>query len=170
MHADFYNCLVLHQFHYVAWLMQDTIKFFFRGGAYTLADILPQRFGPANLLTNPDAPLLLQPQHHNLELTAGAPTDACWTPAAQENMMLSCGPAIGSWIAFKLVRHGAMYIHQEAYRQETQAATFAQHTESLWLAITNILQAPGAVLKQAVLASGINRSYTPIDIHAYILQ
>ena len=53
------------------WL-QDTIKFFFRGGEYSMADILPQRFGPANLLTDPDPPLLLQPQHHTLELTAGA--------------------------------------------------------------------------------------------------
>ena len=56
---------------HIMWLVQDTIKFFFRGGAYTLADILPQRFGPANLLTDPNAPLLLQPQHHNLDLTAG---------------------------------------------------------------------------------------------------
>ena len=52
-------------------LVQDTIRFFFRGGTYGLADILPQRFGPANLLTDPNAPLLLQPQHHNLELTPG---------------------------------------------------------------------------------------------------
>lgn len=61
------------------WL-QDTIKFFFRGGAYSMADILPQRFGPANLLTDPTAPLLLQPQHHTLELTAGAcpPCLPCW--------------------------------------------------------------------------------------------
>lgn len=53
--------------------MQDTIKFFFRGGSYTLADILPQRFGPANLLADLNAPLLLQPQHHDLTLTAGNP-------------------------------------------------------------------------------------------------
>lgn len=45
--------------------------FFFRGGSYLLADILPQRFGPANLLTDVSAPLLLQPQHHELTLTAG---------------------------------------------------------------------------------------------------
>ena len=50
------------------------MQFFFGGKSYGLADILPQRFGPADLLTDPDTPLLLQPQHNSLELTAGDST------------------------------------------------------------------------------------------------
>lgn len=51
--------------------LQETIIFFFGGKSFGLADMLPQRFGPADLLTDPDTPLLLQPQHNHLELTAG---------------------------------------------------------------------------------------------------
>lgn len=53
--------------------IQDSIRFFFGSNkqSYGLADILPQRFGPADLLTDPNTPLLLQPQHNFIELTAG---------------------------------------------------------------------------------------------------
>ena len=53
--------------------MQGSIQFFFGGNkqAYSMADILPQRFGPADLLTDPNTPLLLQPQNNALELTPG---------------------------------------------------------------------------------------------------
>lgn len=53
--------------------MQDSIRFFFGSNkqSYGLADILPQRFGPADLLTDPNTPLLLQPQHNHIELTPG---------------------------------------------------------------------------------------------------
>ena len=53
--------------------MQDSIRFFFGSNkqSHGLADILPQRFGPADLLTDPHAPLLLQPQHNPIELTPG---------------------------------------------------------------------------------------------------
>ena len=53
--------------------MQDSIRFFFGSNkqSYGLADILPQRFGPADLLSDPNTPLLLQPQHNSIELTAG---------------------------------------------------------------------------------------------------
>ena len=37
-----------------------------------MTDILPQRFGPADLLTDPNTPLLLQPQENHIELTAGS--------------------------------------------------------------------------------------------------
>lgn len=54
-------------------VMQDSIRFFFGSSknSYGLADLLPQRFGPADLLTDPHAPLLLQPQHNPIELTPG---------------------------------------------------------------------------------------------------
>lgn len=53
--------------------MQDSIRFFFGSNkqSYGLADILPQRFGPADLLSDPHTPLLLQPQHNSVELAAG---------------------------------------------------------------------------------------------------
>ncbi|KAL3132799.1 hypothetical protein ABBQ38_006726 [Trebouxia sp. C0009 RCD-2024] len=50
----------------------DSIRFFFgsKKQSYGLADILPQRFGPADLLSDPNTPLLLQPQHNSIELTS----------------------------------------------------------------------------------------------------
>lgn len=38
---------------------------------YRLADILPHRFGPQDLLSDIDQPLLLQKQSHSLTYTAG---------------------------------------------------------------------------------------------------
>ena len=47
---------------------QDTIQISFGRPlrSYALADILPQRFGPGDLLTDANVPLLLQPQWHDL--------------------------------------------------------------------------------------------------------
>ncbi|KAK9805228.1 hypothetical protein WJX72_007282 [[Myrmecia] bisecta] len=46
----------------------NTIQFMFGkdGHTYTLAQLLPQRFGPADLLDDPSTPLLLQPQNNDL--------------------------------------------------------------------------------------------------------
>ena len=51
-------------------LLQDSIQISFGSPlrSYSLAEILPQRFGPADLLENADVPLLLQPQSHELHL------------------------------------------------------------------------------------------------------
>ena len=49
---------------------QDSIEISFGAPLrnYALADILPQRFGPGDLLQGAEVPLLLQPQSHALEL------------------------------------------------------------------------------------------------------
>ena len=52
-------------------LLQDTLSFTFKGGTYSLAEILPHRFGPMDLIDDPNTPLLLQPQGHTLRLTSG---------------------------------------------------------------------------------------------------
>lgn len=59
----------------LCYAVQDSIRFFFgsKKQSYGLADILPQRFGPADLLSDPNTPLLLQPQHNSIELTSGNP-------------------------------------------------------------------------------------------------
>lgn len=51
-------------------LLQDSIQISFGSPlrSYSLAEILPQRFGPADLLADADVPLLLQPQSHELRL------------------------------------------------------------------------------------------------------
>lgn len=58
--------------------LQDTVQFVFghahKQHHYCLKDLLPDRFGPADLLTDPDIPLLLQAQHHKLS----------WHPSASE--------------------------------------------------------------------------------------
>ena len=41
------------------------------GNVYTLADILPHRFGPFDLLEDKSQPLLLQVQTHSLSFTTG---------------------------------------------------------------------------------------------------
>ena len=55
--------------------MQDSIRISFGKGktlaTYTLAELLPQRFGPGDLLDLSCTPLLLQPQQNHIELTTG---------------------------------------------------------------------------------------------------
>lgn len=48
------------------------MRFSFQGGTYSLGQLLPMRFKPSDLLPDPDTPLLLQPQHNPLRLTAAA--------------------------------------------------------------------------------------------------
>ena len=50
----------------------ETVKFCFQGGCYTLGQLLPLRFKPADLLPDPATPLLLQPQHNNIRFTEEA--------------------------------------------------------------------------------------------------
>lgn len=55
-------------------VVQDSIQISFGSPlrSYSLAEILPQRFGPADLLHDADVPLLLQPQSHQLNLDSWA--------------------------------------------------------------------------------------------------
>ena len=70
------------------WLVQDSIQISFGNPfrSYSLAEILPQRFGPADLLQDADVPLLLQPQCHELHLepraAPGGVTEADNAPGA----------------------------------------------------------------------------------------
>jgi cytidine deaminase len=52
--------------------MQDSIKFLFFGGAYSLGQLLPMRFKPADLLQDSNVPLLLLPQDNRVEFTSDA--------------------------------------------------------------------------------------------------
>lgn len=45
---------------------------------YNIADILPHRFGPHDLLEDESQPLLLQPQSHNLTLLSGKCFPLVW--------------------------------------------------------------------------------------------
>ena len=57
------------------WGLQDSIRISFGKGhklaTYTLAELLPQRFGPGDLLDITKSPLLLQPQENSFQLTEG---------------------------------------------------------------------------------------------------
>ena len=48
------------------------MRFNFGGGSYSLGQLLPMRFKPADLLPEPAPPLLLQPQANAVQLTAAA--------------------------------------------------------------------------------------------------
>lgn len=52
--------------------LQETVRFNFLGGSYSLGQLLPMRFRPADLLPDPATPLLLQPQDNPVQLTAAA--------------------------------------------------------------------------------------------------
>eukprot|EP00884_Botryococcus_braunii_P011655 jgi/Botrbrau1/20490/Bobra.145_2s0049.2 len=47
----------------------DTVQFLFNGGTYTLAELLPERFKPSDLLEDASTPLLLLPQDNSIRLT-----------------------------------------------------------------------------------------------------
>lgn len=51
---------------------QESVRFSFCGGTYSLGQLLPMRFKPADLLPEPAPPLLLQPQHNGVQLAAAA--------------------------------------------------------------------------------------------------
>jgi hypothetical protein len=54
--------------------LQETMRIIFGEGpknVYNLADILPHRFGPQDLLEDDSQPLLLQQQSHQLEFDSG---------------------------------------------------------------------------------------------------
>lgn len=53
-------------------MLQDSIKFLFFNGSYSLGQLLPMRFKPTDLLEDPSTPLLLLPQNNNVEFTAQA--------------------------------------------------------------------------------------------------
>ena len=50
--------------------MQENLKFCFQGGCYTLGQLLPLRFKPADLLPDPSTPLLLAPQNNRIQFDA----------------------------------------------------------------------------------------------------
>ena len=85
--------------------LQETVTFAFKGGTYKLADLLPHRFGPMDLIDDPNTPLLLQPQSSNVELTTGATLTRWQTPWAlvmSERVLLGLmspddSSSFGSW-------------------------------------------------------------------------
>lgn len=50
----------------------ETVKFSFQGGTYTLGQLLPLRFKPADLLPDPSTPLLLDQQNNRIVFTPEA--------------------------------------------------------------------------------------------------
>ena len=50
----------------------ETVKFCFQGGTYTLGQLLPLRFKPADLLPDPSTPLLLDQQNNRIQFTPEA--------------------------------------------------------------------------------------------------
>lgn len=73
--------------------MQETVKFAFQGGAYTLGQLLPMRFKPADLLPDPYTPLLLDPQHNRIQLTPEAKAIADTIEASQDSALASAAAA-----------------------------------------------------------------------------
>lgn len=51
---------------------QETVRFSFQGGTYSLGQLLPMRFKPQDLLSDPPPPLLLEQQDNRVQLTPAA--------------------------------------------------------------------------------------------------
>lgn len=70
---------------------QESVRFAFQGGCYTLGQLLPMRFKPADLLPDPLTPLLLEPQNNAIQLTPHA--------AVQAAQLSDANPALAAAVA-----------------------------------------------------------------------
>eukprot|EP00873_Tetraselmis_striata_P016245 jgi/Tetstr1/436509/TSEL_025335.t1 len=66
------------------------------GEAYTLEELLPRRFRPADLLGDPDVPLLLQPQDNHVQLTPSSATEADLLGAESPTLGNAVAAALGA--------------------------------------------------------------------------
>lgn len=127
----------------------DTVRFLFPGGdsggggaprSYTLAELLPMRFKPQDLLGEDHPPLLLQPQRLRLALTDAARetlvarrTDAAFAHAAEQALAEareSYAPYSGCPAGVALVAqggdvHGGAYLESAAFNPSMQALQVA---------------------------------------------
>ena len=96
-------------------LPQESVRFSFQGGNYSLGQLLPMRFKPADLLPDPATPLLLQPQDNRVQLTATARKllkaragDAAFERAAAEAL----AAAVGSYSPYSRCPSGLAIVTQ----------------------------------------------------------
>ena len=97
---------------------QETVRFTFGGGTYSLGQLLPMRFKPADLLPAPAPPLLLQPQNNAIQLTGAARAalrerggDAAFARAAAEAL----AEATGSYAPYSRCPAGAAIVTGEGH-------------------------------------------------------
>ncbi|EFN60089.1 hypothetical protein CHLNCDRAFT_18754, partial [Chlorella variabilis] len=93
----------------------ESVRFSFQGGNYSLGQLLPMRFKPADLLPDPATPLLLQPQDNRVQLTATARKllkaragDAAFERAAAEAL----AAAVGSYSPYSRCPSGLAIVTQ----------------------------------------------------------
>lgn len=128
----------------------DTVRFLFPGGAggdkgatprpYTLAELLPMRFRPQDLLGEAPPPLLLQPQRLRLSWSEAARSalqaraqDPDFTRAAEAALAQACEsyapysgcPAGVALIAQGGAVHGGAYLESAAFNPSMQALQVA---------------------------------------------
>ncbi|PSC68243.1 cytidine deaminase 1 [Micractinium conductrix] len=96
----------------------ETVRFTFGGGTYSLGQLLPMRFKPADLLPAPAPPLLLQPQNNAIQLTGAARAalrerggDAAFARAAAEAL----AEATGSYAPYSRCPAGAAIVTGEGH-------------------------------------------------------
>ena len=106
---------------------QDSIEISFGAPLrkYALADILPQRFGPGDLLHDADVPLLLQPQAHALEL------DFMTSPPPPAAASADAAAGAGGAVAQKLRRRAAEVALAAARQVRVRCARFCPGPSSL---------------------------------------
>jgi cytidine deaminase len=108
----------------------ESVRFMFSGGSYTLGQLLPMRFRPSDLITDPDTPLLLQPQNNQIQLTPAAEAilesrnhDVSFIKAAKEALLEATNsyspysrcPAGAALITLEGSVHSGGYIESAAY-------------------------------------------------------
>ncbi len=87
--------------------LQDAVRISFGSPPteYSLAQLLPARFGPADLLEDPSTPLLLEPQDNRVALVSPPDSPACQRDA--DGQPDSAQPAAGEALSARLLRQAA---------------------------------------------------------------
>ncbi|KAL4430922.1 hypothetical protein ABPG75_006178 [Micractinium tetrahymenae] len=94
----------------------ETVRFSFQGGTYSLGQLLPMRFKPQDLLSDPPPPLLLEQQDNRIQLTSAsraALQQRSGEPAFVRAAAEALAAAVGSYAPYSRCPAGAAIVTAE---------------------------------------------------------
>ncbi|KAL4426361.1 hypothetical protein ABPG77_004655 [Micractinium sp. CCAP 211/92] len=94
----------------------ETVRFSFQGGSYSLGQLLPMRFRPQDLLSDPPPPLLLEQQDNRIQLTSAARTELAQRshdPAFVRAAAEALAEAVGSYSPYSRCPAGVAIVTAE---------------------------------------------------------
>lgn len=96
--------------------LQETVRFSFQGGSYSLGQLLPMRFRPQDLLSDPPPPLLLEQQDNRIQLTSAARAELAQRshdPAFVRAAAEALAEAVGSYSPYSRCPAGVAIVTAE---------------------------------------------------------